>query len=345
MIFAWPVALLALLLVPLAILAYWAVQRRRPKYAARFTNLDLLANVVEDSPGWRRHLPAGLYVAALAALLLALARPAVTVNVPKQQATVILVMDVSGSMNAADVQPTRLLAAEASANKLLDELPPGFRVALVTFSTSVQTRVPPTTNREEVRQALGRLTANGGTAMGEALVQALDITRAAEEALGNGTAGPNGATTPTPTPTPSSAAATPKDSPYVVILLSDGFNTAGVIEPLSAADQAATLKVPVFTIALGTANGVAEVTDGTGRTRLVRVPPDEATLKAIADRTQAKFFSAPSAKDLQGIYSDLGSRIGYDQQRREITWGFAGAAAAFVVAAGGLSLLWFNRFP
>ena len=345
MSFAWPAALLALLLVPLAVLAYWAVQRRRPTYAARFTNLDLLANVVEKTPGWRRHLPAALYIAALGALLISLARPAISVNVPKEEATVILVMDVSGSMNAEDVEPTRLAAAQASANKLIDELPDGFRVALVTFSTGVQTRVSPTADREPVRAALAQLTANGGTAIGEALMQALDISRA----VGDGTGAPNGPGTPTngntPTPTPANPAGDPKESPYVVVLLSDGFNTAGDVEPLAAADEAATLNVPVFSIALGTQDGVAEVTDGAGRTRLVRVPPDEATLKEIADRTGAKFFSAPSAGELKGIYADLGSKIGYNQEDREITWGFAGAAAAFVVAAGALSLMWFNRFP
>ncbi|MGE5596165.1 MAG: VWA domain-containing protein, partial [Hyphomicrobiales bacterium] len=169
MSFAWPAALVALLLVPLAIWAYLAVQRRRARYAVRFTNLDLLANVVDEEPGWRRHLPAALYIAALAALLLALARPEVSVAVPKEQATVILVTDVSGSMNAKDVEPTRLAAAQQAAGVLVDELPEGFRVALVTFSTGVQTRVLPTTDREAVRSALEQLRANGGTAMGEAL--------------------------------------------------------------------------------------------------------------------------------------------------------------------------------
>ncbi|MCC7363548.1 MAG: VWA domain-containing protein [Dehalococcoidia bacterium] len=338
MSFTWPLALLLLLLVPLALLAYYAVQQRRPKYAARFTNLDLLANVVEATPGWRRHLPAALYLGALATLLLAVARPHTSIQVPKEEATVILVMDVSGSMNAEDVEPTRLAAAQDAANVLLDELPEGFRVSLVTFSTGVQTRVLPTADRDEVRAALERLQANGGTAMGDALDHALDITLIGDQPLD-----PVGGT-PTPTPTPSPSRED-EDTPFVVVLLSDGYNTAGTTDPLDAADEAVELQVPVFTIALGTEDGVAEVTDGQGRTRTVRVPPDEETLEEIADRTGARFFSAPSAEELESVYEDLGSRIGYDSEERDISYAFAGAGVLLVIAAGALSLLWFNRFP
>jgi Ca-activated chloride channel family protein len=339
MSFAWPIALLGLLLVPLAVMAYLAAQRRRARYAVHFTNLDLLANVVDETPGWRRHVPSALYLAAVAALIVALARPEVAVDVPRERATVILVTDISGSMNAEDVEPTRLVAAQEAADILLDELPDGFRVSLVTFATGVQTRVMPTTDREEVRAALAALQANGGTAMGDALLHALDLAEAEQQALTNGTG--DSAITPTPQPQRQGG----EDAPVVVVLLSDGYNTAGSADPLTVADEAAEFGLPVFTIALGTQDGVVQVPDSEGNLRTVRVPPDEVTLEAIADRTDARFFSAPDAGELRGIYEDLGSRIGYDSEDREITPAFVAAAMVLVVAGGGLSLLWFNRFP
>ncbi|MGE5597674.1 MAG: VWA domain-containing protein, partial [Hyphomicrobiales bacterium] len=147
------------------------------------------------------------------------------------------------------------------------------------------------------------------------------------------------------TPTPRPERQPGKKAPVVVVLLSDGYNTAGTVEPLDAAQEAKDMGVPVFTIALGTPDGVAEVEDAQGRTHFVRVPPDEETLSEIADDTGAKFFSAPDAGELKSVYEELGSTIGYDHEDREITHIFSGIAAAFVIAAGGLSLLWFNRFP
>lgn len=341
MSFAWPAALIGLLLIPLAIALYLAVQRRRARYAVRFTNLDLLANVVEETPGWRRHLPAVLYLGAIAALIFAVARPERDIEVPKQEATVILVMDISGSMNATDIEPTRLTAAQEAGGILVDELPEGFRVALVTFATGVQTRVMPTHDREALRTALAALRANGGTAMGEAIAHALEITELDEAAA---QAPANGAT-PTPTPTPSRTG-DDEPSPYVIVLLSDGANTAGGVDPEDAADRAAEMGIPVFTIALGTANGRVAVTDpASGRTQIIPVPPDEETLQEIAETTGAEFFEAPSADELKSVYDDLGSRIGYDTEQREVTHWFAALGAALMLAAGGFSLLWFNRFP
>lgn len=343
MSFASPLALIALLLVPLALVLYIVVQSRRVRYAVRFTNLDLLANIVEETPGWRRHLPALLYLLALAALLIALARPERITLVPKEQATVILVTDTSGSMNAKDVDPSRLAAAQDAAEILLNELPEGFRISLISFANAVQTRVLPTTDRDQVRRAIDTLLANGGTAMGDALAHALDLTRAVDES-----ANAAGAPTASPSPTPATTqpGETPdQEHPYVVVLLSDGFNTAGSTEPLDAAQMAVDMKVPVYTIALGTDDGVAEVMDNFGRTRLVRVPPDKETLREIARMTDAQFFSAPSAQELRSVYDDLGSRIGYNKEPKEVTHWFAGAGAVLVLAAGGLSLLWFNRFP
>lgn len=337
MSFGWPAALVGLLLIPLALVVYAVMQRRRQRYAVRFTNVDLLANIVEDSPGWRRHIPAALYVLALAAMLVAVAKPQRSVNVPREEATVILVMDVSGSMTATDVEPTRLAAAQVAAGELVDKLPERFRVSLVSFSSGVNIMVAPTEDRQAFKDALARLRARGGTAMGDAIIQALDLARPPEAPPA---VGANAGPTPMPT-------AVPKDqvTPAVIVLLSDGFNTAGVNQPVDAAAEAKDLGVPVFTIALGTDQGIAEVEDNAGRTRRVPVPPDADTLRQVAQITDGKFFEAPSAKDLRDVYDELGSKIGYKKEQREVTHWFAGAAAALVLAAGGLSLAWFNRFP
>lgn len=342
--FEAPWALLALLVIPLAIAAYLVVQMRRPKYAVRFTNLDLLSNVVTRTPGWRRHLPAALYLAALAALALSLARPNVEVRVPREEATVILVTDVSGSMMATDVEPTRLAAAQRSAEVLLETLPEKFRVGLISFSTGVQTVTAPTIDREELRRGLYSLEARGGTAMGDALMHALDTIELTLQGDAAQAPVPGGApVTPTPTPTP--FVAQDGKAPAVIILLSDGKQTIGQADPFDAADLAAERGIPIFTIALGTQDGVVDIPDQNGILRRLRVPPDEETLQLIADTTGAKFFSAPDADELSDVFDNLGSVIGYDREEREVTAWFAGAAAALMMAGGALSLLWFNRFP
>jgi Ca-activated chloride channel family protein len=350
MSFDAPAALLLLLIIPVGVALYVMVQRRRQRYAARFTNLDLLANVVDESPGWKRHVPAALYALALAVLLLALARPQTTRSVPKEQATIMLVTDISGSMNATDVQPTRLGAAQTSALQLLDELPKSFRVGLISFSNSVNTLVPPTTDRDAVKSALLHLKPNGGTAMGDAIETALDDLKAANEPpqpdatiAGAGNASPT--PTPTPTPAPVDANGNPIKPTNVIVLLSDGANTLGRTDPLDAANDAKDQNVPIYTIALGTADGVAEVTDQAGRIRRVPVPPDPQTLQTISQTTNGQSFEAPSSQQLQAIYKDIGSKLAHENKDEEITFVFAGIGAAFLVLAAGLSLAWFNRFP
>ena len=334
--FAWPLALLSLALVPLLVALYIWVQFRRPKYAARFTNLDLLANIVDKAPNWKRHVPAALGLLALTALLLSLARPEWEHKVPKEQATVVLVTDISGSMNATDIEPTRMDAAKVAGHQLVEELPEGFRIALVTFSAGVRTVVAPTTDKAVLDAALDALSPTGGTAMGDGIVEGIAAAALNPE-------DPTARIAPTP------AAGEPgeeaEDSPVILVLLSDGANTLGQTDPIDAAQQAADASIPIFAIALGTQEGVATVIDSQGRERTVRVPPDEETLQEIAEMTEGRFFSAPDAGELNSIYEDLGSRIGYNTETTEVTVGFAGAAAALVMAAGVLSLLWFNRFP
>ena len=338
----WPSFLWALLLVPVAVAAYLLGQRRRTRYAVRFTNLDLLANVVTRSPGWRRHLPPALYLLALTGLLLSLARPQAVTLVPKEQATVMLVMDTSGSMNATDVAPSRMISAEQAALTFVNQLPAKFRVGLVSFAGTAQILVRPTTDRVAVQDALASLNADGPTAMGDAIERALEARRpptppGPTTTLRNQQFAPPSTTAP---PDPS------KEPPMVVLLLSDGANTQGRTQPLDAARHARALSVPIFTIALGTDTGMVDIPDEqTGQLRRIPVPPDKFTLQRVADATGGRFFTAPSAKDLKAIYRDLGSKIGFVKQRQEITVIFAAAALLLLVAGAGLSLIWFSRFP
>ena len=334
MSFVWPLALLSLAIVPLAVALYILAQYRRPKYAARFTNLDLLANVVDKSPNWRRHVPAALGLLALATLLTALARPEWEHKVPKEEATVVLVTDISGSMNATDVEPTRMAAAQDAARQLVDELPEGFRISLVTFSAGVRTVVAPTTDKDVVNNAIDTLEPTGGTAMGDGILEGIEASQLGVALPEEGQPRAR-----------QSEDAEDEEAPVIMVLLSDGANTLGQADPIDAAAEAVARGIPIFAIALGTEDGVAIVTDNQGRERTVNVPPDEDTLMEIAEMTEGQFFSAPTAEDLDSIYNDLGSKIGFDTETSEIGYGFAGAAAVLVLAAGGLSLLWFNRFP
>jgi Ca-activated chloride channel family protein len=338
MTFLWPWMLLALGVVPVLAGLYAVMQRRRPKYAARFTNLDLLANVVEASPGWRRHIPPVLYLLAIAAVVVALARPQLVTKTPRQEGTVVLVTDVSGSMNATDVNPTRMAAAQEAAHTLVDRLPKGFRVSLIAFSSGVSVLVPPTTEKESVHAAIDRLSPLGGTAMGDALATAVDVVKAALAPADGASGGP--------APAPEAPIrAEGEAAPAVIVLLSDGANTVGTYQPLDAARLAAEAGIPVYAVALGTPDGVAVVIDPQGRQRTVRVPPDVETLQAIAETTGGRAFQAPGADQLASIYRDLGDRIGYYEERTDVTWAGAALAGVLVLAGGALGLLWFNRFP
>ncbi|HKE99935.1 MAG TPA: VWA domain-containing protein [Actinomycetes bacterium] len=321
MTFQWPWLLWSLGLIPPLVAVYVLWQRRRVRYAARFTNLDLLANVVPRHPAWRRHLPALLYLLALAALLVSLGRPAAVVLVPRQQATVVLLLDVSGSMNATDVKPSRMIGAQQAARSFAASVPEHFRLGVVAFSSVAQMLSPPTTDREQARLALEAVQAQGGTAMGDAILRGLEAAR-----IGLAT-GPGGTRPPT-----------------VLVLLSDGANTSGR-DPLAAAGEARRQGIPVFTVALGTAQGVIELPDRNGLSRLVPVPPDEGTLRQIAQLTGARSFQATDARGLTAIYRGLGTRIGFERSEREVTALFSAAAAVMLLAGGVLALLLLSRFP
>jgi Ca-activated chloride channel homolog len=324
MTFARPLALLGLLLIPLLVAALVLARRRRARFAVRYPALEVLAAAAGRSPF--RYLPAALLLLSLVALVGGAARPLARVPVPREQATVLLVVDVSGSMNAEDVSPTRLAAAREAAGRFLDRLPADFQVGLVAFASSADTLVQPTTDRTAVRESLDLLTANGGTAMGEGLREALDVVEAARQAAGQEQAAPGRAPT------------------AVALLLSDGANSVGQ-SPLIQADRARQLGVPVYTIALGTPGGVLRQPGPFGGSQFQPVPPDPETLARIAETTKARFFEAPTSRNLNAVYDNLGSKIGFRIEQREITVAFTAAALLLLVLAGGAWSLRSSRLP
>jgi Ca-activated chloride channel family protein len=333
MSFAWPAFLWGLLLVPAAGVLYLLAQRRRKRHAVRFTNLELLANLVPNAPGWRRHLPPVLVLMALSALLLGLARPQATVLVPREEANVVLLMDVSGSMEATDVSPNRLAAAQEAAGAFLDRLPDDLRVGLVTFSEREQVLALPTADHAAVRDALRAAEAGGGTAMGDGLLRATEVSQldvGEGQGRGAGQAGDG-----------RGGEGDREGVPAAVVLLSDGSNTDGETQPEAAAERARALGVPVFTVALGTEEGTVEGPGG----QEVPVPPDAETLRRIAEGTGGEFFASASEADLVRVYRDLGSSLGFVEEEREVTAAFAAAGAVLILASGALSTLWFGRLP
>jgi Ca-activated chloride channel family protein len=324
MSFAWPIALTGLVLVALALIAYLVAQRRRRRYVVRFTNLDLLENVVADSPRWRRHIPAMLTLLALGALVVGVARPQVAVAVPREEATVILAMDSSGSMTATDVQPDRMTAAREAASSFVAGLPDGFRVGVVSFSNEADVVVPPTADHDEALRGLSALRADNGTALGDAIARSVDLgVTSLDEQL----------------------AANSSETPVVVLVLSDGANTTGDYQPLEAAQKAVDAGVPVYTVALGTDAGTVQGPDGYGGIRTIRVPPDPATLSQVAELTGGTFFEAADGDALQSVYDEIGSRVGVEHKQRELTVFFTAAGAALLLLGGALSTLWFGRIP
>lgn len=327
----WPLALLALLAIPLVLGIVLAAERRRARYAVRFTNLDVLAAVAERSGRWRQRLPLALALLALVLLAAALARPHVAVSAPREQATIVLVIDTSGSMMATDVKPTRLAAAQAAVRAFLDKVPKSFRVGIVSFSTDPQVVAPPTTDRELLGEALDYLSFGFRTAIGDAIERAVQLSRETLRAQGDGGA-------------PSSPSEQGGRPLAAVLLLSDGYQNWGQLQPLQAAQRARARGVPVYTVALGTPDGVL-IRDWGGERRVIPVPPDPETLRAVARTTGAQAFEARSAERLKTVYERLGSRLGRVKEDRETTAWFIGGGAVALALAFGLSLLWAPRLP
>jgi Ca-activated chloride channel family protein len=260
------------------------------------------------------------YAAALAALVVALARPETTVAVPDERASIMLVTDISGSMQATDVQPSRLVAARDAAEDFLDTVPRDIRVGAIAFNQRPRALSAPTTDRAAVRAALRRLEPSGGTATGEALNAALTI-------LGR-QRGAEGSDDPPPS---------------AIVLLSDGTSVRGR-DPVDVARQASEQEVPIYTIALGTDQGTIEVEEN-GRTQTRRVPPDREAMQQVAEISGAQTFEVTDADALSAVYEKLGSQVGTKMEERQVTAWWAGGAVALLAAGAALSLAWFGRLP
>jgi Ca-activated chloride channel family protein len=341
MSFGHPVLLLTLFVVPLAIGAFALAERRRMRYAVRFTNLDVLAGVARGG-AWRRFVPLTLFLVAVAALCVAVARPHATTLVAQERATVILVIDVSRSMDASDVKPTRLLAAEAAVRTFLDHAPKRLRVGLIAFAGIPQVVTPPTRDHELVRQGLIDIAGYGGfggTAIGDAVAAAVELGQQAMS--GNGSLASF------------AAPSTPARGLVSILFLSDGAQTRGELLPLEGAQRAKEAGIPVYTVALGTPNGTLDLNGGVlpgggfsgGFGGSIRVPPDPDTLRAIAQTTGGQFFEATSSKILDAAYAKLGSKLGRKPAKTEVTYEFLAVAAGLLVASGLLSGAWAPRLP
>ena len=314
-----------LLLVPLAALAAAAVllRRRRDRYAVRFAALPMLDRVVPERPAWRRHLTGGLALGALGLLATAAARPEMDVRVPRERATVVVAIDTSVSMQADDVEPTRLGAAQDAVQQFLDKLPSQVRVGLIAFSSVPQLVAPPTHDRELVRSSLSYLFPASGTAIGDAIGRALEVVN---DAIGKGEGDRD------------------HDAPAAIVLLSDGAQRDGVLQPLDAAQKARDAGLRIYTVALGTPNGVVKFNRG-GFTRIVPVPPEPIVLRDIASTTHGTAYTAENAEELSGVYRSLGSRLGRKKQPEEVTYAFVAAAAGLLLLSGLASALWAPKIP
>jgi Ca-activated chloride channel family protein len=317
--FREPLFLLGLLLVPLALLAYLRAERARRAAAAVQLAPALQPAVAPWRPGWRRHAPPAAYALALGALLVALARPEATVAVPVERASIMLVTDHSGSMQATDVAPDRLTAARAAAEGFLARVPARIRVGLVAFDHRARTLASPTTDRAAVREALASLRPSGGTATGDALAAALTALERTTRAGG-------------------------RPAPAAIVLVSDGTSTRGR-DPVEVARRARRLGVPVATVAFGTPQGTIDVRTSSGAVERRRVPPDAASLRAVADASGGRAYAAADAEALSAVYEELGSRVARRDERREVTAAFAGGALALLLGGAALSLHWFRRLP
>jgi Ca-activated chloride channel family protein len=358
MSFQSPWLLLALLLVPLAIAIYVLAERRRMRYAVRFTNLDVLAGVVGGGSRWRRYVPPVIALLALAALCLGVARPERDTMVPEERATVILVIDDSLSMQARDVEPTRLEAAKTALRTFLDRVPDRLRVGLIVFSGEAQVAAPPTTDHEIVRDSIGEIgvfSGYGGTAIGDALRAAVELGEQAVPELAPDDDGPG------QTIAYYAQGESPKERNKLVsiLFLSDGSQTRGRLQPLEGGQLAADAGIPVYTIALGTPEGVLRGDFGPGfgpgapgqpqppsfGEREIPVPPDPETLGEIARMTGGEFSEAKDAKTLERVYEQLGSNLGRKPGEVEITSWFMAFGAGLLLVAGVLSAAWSPRLP
>jgi Ca-activated chloride channel family protein len=311
MSFQAPLFLLGLSAIPLALLALRTARQRPAKYVVRFPATATLAAVAGRTGRARRIIPPALLCLALAGLITALARPEATIAVPVEKASVMLVTDTSGSMNATDVAPDRLTAAKAAASRFLDRVPEQLQTGLVAFADGPHTVLRPTQDRAQVHTTLQALHAEGGTATGDALESALTALGTREK----------------------------NSPPAAIVLLSDGASKAGR-DPAEVAQEARDANVPIYTVALGTADGVVEAGG-----QILSVPPDPEALAEVARISGGRAFAAEDADALDEVYETLGSRIGTKKEKREVSAGFAAAGLLLLGGAAFTSLRWRGRLP
>jgi len=315
--FVAPLWLLLLLVIAAVAGVYSVLQLRRKKYVARFSNVELLASVAPRRPGWRRHLTFALLMIGLAVLTVGVAQPTESARVPQDRATVMLAIDVSLSMKAVDVLPTRLEAAKKAAEEFVSLLPPRINVGLVKFGGTASVVQSPDINRDRIKVAIDKLETQDSTAIGEAIETCLDSIKTFEQG-----------TTPKGDKPPAAR----------IVLLSDGASNKGV-SPMQAASDAKAASIPVSTIAFGTEDGVVNLEPYGPQP----VPPDPETLRAVADATGGSFHTAHSAEELRSVYTDIGTQIGYTKVNKIIAWRFFVIGLLFAFAAAGASLLWAGR--
>jgi Ca-activated chloride channel homolog len=317
--FAAPVALLALVAIPALVALYGRHQRDRRRAAAAFATPKLAPSVAPNRPRWRRHAPMLAFLLALAILIVAAARPEKTVAVPVERASIMLITDVSGSMQATDVKPTRLAAARAAAKRFVGDVPKSVNVGVMALSSKPRVLASPTRDRVAVNAALDQLAARGGTGTGEAIQAATNILKRQPGVRG-------------------------KRAPAAIVLISDGAATGGV-DPVAAAQAARKQRIPIYTVALGTAQGTITVPrpGGAGGTETRRVPPDPQGMREVARASGGKAYTAADADKLTDVYKKLGSLLGTKNEKREITAGFAGGGLALLLLGAAMSLRWFGR--
>jgi Ca-activated chloride channel family protein len=313
--FAEPLLLLALLALPMLVALYWRHERRRRAASSAFAAPALQPSVAPEQPHWRRHAPMVAVCLALAVLILAAARPERTVAVPVERASIVLATDVSGSMTATDVEPNRLVAAKRAARRFLEKVPDRVNVGVLAFNHRPRLLRSPTTDRESAHAAIDAMRPSGSTAVGDGIEAA---TRTVRNGAGR------------------------RRAPAAVVVLSDGTSPRGR-DPVAAARAARRLRIPVYTVALGTDRGTITVPRPGGGVETKRVPPDPASLSEIARASDGEAFTADTASRLTGVYERLGSQLAHKDEKRQVTSAFAGGGLLLLLAGAGMSLRWFGR--
>ena len=342
MTFLFPIGLWLTLVVPILIALYIWAQRRRQKYALRYASLSLVKEAMGRGPGIRRHIPPALFIAAMFFMTAALARPVMVVTAPAQEGTVILAIDVSGSMQAEDLKPNRMEAAKDAAKAFVTRQGEDVSVGIVSFSGDASLVQSPTTDKDLVIKAIDRLRPQRATAIGRGILTSLDAIFENDEEIPPSVQAlqaleqSGGQARPPATPPPGGTL----NAPATIILLSDGQNNQ-FPAPLQIIDAAISRGIRVYTVGVGSAEGTILRLQG----RQIRTRLDEATLKQIAAMTDAEYFNASNATDLRAVYEKLSTQLVLRQQKTEVTAYLTALAAVLSIIAGGLSLLWFNRLP